>query len=159
MKGKKSAAIGFPRPRSVHQSLVAYFCYELIQAVRGRELWVLPEASLTSNLNDVSPDILVCTKEHAPLLIVEFTNRHDAYRVRKKIRERILPRFPEIEAFMFNYETEVWESNMVDAPTATYSLLLDMDLSNIVLNANLFDSQEKEEVEKPVHRPGIGNVM
>ena len=94
------------------------------------------------------------------MLIVEFTNRRDAYRVRKKIKERILSRFPQIEAFMYNYDTEVWESNIVDAPTVSYSLLLDMDLNDIVINANLIDYQEKEEAEvKSIRRPGIGNVM
>ncbi len=101
------------RPQWQHQFVLGDLLVNLKNELSRRFFDVAPEATLTDDWNDNAPDLVVFDKRiERPVLLVEITTHRELKRIRRKC-EKLIPRFPAMEYWVFDYEAEqLWLVDM-----------------------------------------------
>lgn len=124
--------IGMARAKSPHAFIIGKLC-SFIDRYIDSDCEVYPEEPVSEDRNDLVPDVLVTEWEtHEPLLIVEVTDHRALSVARVKVEEKYLPRFPQAEIFILDYEKKTWYAYgpNPDEENPSYSELLDEELDD-----------------------------
>lgn len=125
-----SPKIGMASTTFLHQFIINSLQNYMSDYVWSQNYMIATEMALTLDLNDVQPDVLVASTTYQPLLIVEVAKSYQIPSLKRKVN-KIISRFPTIEAFIFDYEKFYWYSNQDKiAGTIAYSPLLGIDLDD-----------------------------
>lgn len=134
--------IGFARPTLDHQLFIGEFYYQIREILKDTQYLVLTEEVFDKrNLkSDLVPDVIVydISNDHYPVFFIEITKTRGLKKCFKKL-ETIYERYPDIEAFIFDFDELKWI-----APR-------DNSWSNI-LNIDITDLVSEEDVKKIIHR-------
>ena len=103
----KNTGIGMsPRPRMLHQRIIRHALRNASYELEQQGLEMLSETTVTNNLNDLVPDLIVFNAQEYPLSIIEITTHRDLRRNNIKCH-KLLNRFPMSEYFVYDYEKGV----------------------------------------------------
>ena len=98
--------IGSPRPRWRHQRIIQQAIHTMYDELDKNYLFVLPEATVTNNWNDIAPDLVIFNEDEYPLCMIEITNRR--FLKKHLLRcEALTLRFPDGEYFVLEYESGI----------------------------------------------------
>lgn len=95
-----------PRPKWQHQGIIRralYFAYDELERQR---LFMLSEATVTNNWDDLAPDLVIFNERHEPLSIIEITTHKECSAIIKKCYD-LIARFPYTEYFVYDYERDI----------------------------------------------------
>ena len=133
---RKPKGIGSPQPHWSHNYIVAKMTARMFQEAEDNGFILMPVSTVTDNWNDLTPDLILFTQDHAPLLIMEITTHRE---LRKNMRKcmTIYARFPQSEYFIFDYEKE----NLYEyyAQTKEWLTSLDNELSSAYFDKPLLN--------------------
>ena len=93
-----------PRPKFLHQDYMLHTAYAMYEEVFSNGMIVRTEATVTDDLDDKAPDVIIYTRNNFPLMFLEITTHRERSRIMRKC-EKLQARFPECECFVFDYET------------------------------------------------------
>ena len=104
-----TTGIGMPRPKLQHQMAMSQLHGNMFNELKSKGFEVLPEACLSqTNLNDLVPDLSIYNQQCTQLLaIIEITTHGSLMKDIRKCEE-LMARFPDIEYFVYDYETDLW---------------------------------------------------
>lgn len=129
-----------PRPKWQHQNVIRQAILNASDELEEQRLFMLSEATVTDNWDDLAPDLVVFNALHKPLSIIEITTTSETRAIIRKCSE-LIDRFPEAEYFVYDYErkrlyaynepTDTWISS---DETELYSRYLQFPLQNYLEN-------------------------
>ena len=96
-----------PRPKWRHQNVLSNLHGNMFHEIRRNGYIVLTEATVTSDWNDLAPDLVIFDKEKNPLSIIEITTHKELEAIITKCDE-LIDRFPNAEYFVYDYEADVF---------------------------------------------------
>ena len=98
-----------PRPQWQHQFLLGDLLVNVASELPRSHFAVATEITLTDDWNDKAPDLVVfAARTMQPLVLVEITTHRELKRILRKC-ENLLPRFPAMEYWVFDYEAgQLW---------------------------------------------------
>lgn len=95
-----------PRPKWGHQGVIRHALYRTYDELEEHGLIMLSEATVTNNWDDLAPDLVIFDSRNEPLSIIEITTNKECAAIFKKCDD-LIPRFPDAEYFVYNYERNV----------------------------------------------------
>ena len=95
-----------PRPKWQHQNVISRAIYTASGELDKQGLIMLSEATVTDDWDDLAPDLVIFDEQYCPLSIIEITTHRELHRIIDKCNE-LIPRFPESEYFVYDYEKDV----------------------------------------------------
>lgn len=99
--------IGSPRAWDLHQEIIIETILNLRPEVKQHRGWkILPEALVTEDPNDKYPDIII-KDEHKRLIFSMEITRKDYISYDRRKCLQLKQRFPWVEFFIYNYETDI----------------------------------------------------
>lgn len=133
---RKTNGIGLPQPHWSHNYIVAKMTARMFQEAEDKGFILMPVSTVTNNWNDLTPDLILFTQEHYPLLIMEITTHKE---LRKNIRKcmTLYERFPNAEYFIFDYDKEILY--LYDAQANEWFTSHDYELSSTYFNKPLLN--------------------
>ena len=95
-----------PRPSDLHQRVIGNLIVNL-RIFGSPDFDVLPEAPVTADRNDLTPDVVVRDMRTGEILIaIEITTHRELKAICNKCME-LVDRFPLAECWVFDYEKEM----------------------------------------------------
>ena len=125
-----------PRPKWQHQNVIRRAICKSYDELESQSLFMLSEATVTDDWDDLAPDLVIFDNRYDPLSIIEITTHKELRKIITKCYE-LINRFPAAEYFVYDYEktilykfnleTEEWNSSSIDVLYSDYltSPLLD----------------------------------
>ena len=95
-----------PRPKWKHQGIIRRAIVETNEELENQGLIMLSEATVTDNWDDLAPDLVVFNACNVPVTLIEITTHKDCNEIIKKCY-KLIPRFPDAEYFVYNYEKDI----------------------------------------------------
>lgn len=95
-----------PRPKWPHQRVMDYLYYYSFEELNEQDLFMLTEATVTDDLDDLAPDLVIFDEQYHPLTITEITTHREIKKIINKCYE-LIERFPLAEYFVYNYEKDI----------------------------------------------------
>lgn len=92
-----------PRPKWKHQNVIRHALRFTYDELEQQGLFMLSEATVTDDWEDLAPDLVIFNEHYEPLSIIEITTHKECKKIIKKCKELIC-RFPETEFFVYDYE-------------------------------------------------------
>lgn len=92
-----------PRPRWDHQLVIRHAMRAAYDELEAQGLLMLSEATVSSNWDDLAPDLVIFNERYIPLTIIEITTQKECSAILQKC-EVLMERFPNAEYFVYNYE-------------------------------------------------------
>lgn len=112
-----TTGVGMPRPTRQHQRVMMRMQGNLFQELIPQGFEPLSETTVTDDLNDLVPDLIIFDEDDLPGFIMEITTHRDCRKIMKKCYE-LMERFPRAEYFIYDYEQGVLY--MYDAATDSW---------------------------------------
>lgn len=125
-----------PRPKWQHQLIKDSFILNAGPELRRKKLLLLGEATVTQDWNDLAPDLVIFDKQFAPLAIIEITTHNELKNIIAKCYD-LIPRFPNAEYFVYDYEAEILYQYLIEEDTWIESE--NEDISSQYLSRPLMD--------------------
>lgn len=123
--------IGFARPTFDHQLFIGEFYYRIRNILKDPKYLLLTEEVFDKrNLkSDLVPDVIVydITNNHYPVFFIEITKTRGLKKCFKKL-ETIYERYPDIEAFIFDFDELKW----IAPRDNSWSNILNMDIADLI---------------------------
>ncbi len=133
-----SQKIGFARPTFDHQLFIGEFYYRIREILKDTDYLVLTEEVFDKrNLkSDLVPDVIVydTLNDHYPVFFIEITKSRGLNKCFKKL-ETIYARYPDIEAFIFDFDELKWIAPRGNSK----STLLNIDISELISEKEVLD--------------------
>ena len=101
-----SKGVGSPRPAYPHQFVMAHALRRMIDEIEEQGLRLATEITVTQDLNDLAPDIVIFDKDYYFLSSFEITKHSELKAIMCKCYE-LIDRFPLAEYFVFDYEQHI----------------------------------------------------
>ena len=101
-----NSGIGSPRPKWQHQRAMNKMAHRAYDELDHRGLEILSEATVTDDWDDLAPDLVIFNSYNIPVSIIEITTHRMLRPIIDKCYE-LIPRFPEAEYFVYDYESEI----------------------------------------------------
>lgn len=95
-----------PRPKWRHQNVIRIAQRRAYDELERQGLIMLSEATVTDNWDDLAPDLVIFDQQAEPLSIIEITTHKESKNIIEKCYD-LIPRFPETEYFVYDYETNI----------------------------------------------------
>lgn len=95
-----------PRPKWQHQRVMDSFYYYSFEELKEQDLFMLTEATVTDDWDDLAPDLVIFDELYHPLTIIEITTHREVKKIINKCYE-LIERFPFSEYFVYDYEEEI----------------------------------------------------
>ena len=95
-----------PRPKWEHQGIIRHALIETYDELEKQGLTLLSEATVTDDWNDLAPDLVIFDVQNEPLSIIEITTHKECMSIIKKCYD-LIPRFPDAEYFVYDYERDI----------------------------------------------------
>ncbi|MBR1928983.1 MAG: hypothetical protein IJ834_04500 [Paludibacteraceae bacterium] len=133
---RKTNGVGSPQPRWGHNYILMRWSVNMFHEAEDKSFILMPVSTVTDNWNDLTPDLILFTQSHDPLMILEITTHKE---LRKNIRKcmTLYARFPQSEYFIFDYEKEILYE--YDAQTNEWLTSLDYELSSAYFDKPLLN--------------------
>jgi len=98
--------IGMARPKHEHQNVMFSAGINMSFELKQLGYKILPESTVTSNWNDLAPDLVIFDSSMRPLSIIEIVTHSQVRADMVKCCE-LMERFPNAEYFVYDYEHKV----------------------------------------------------
>jgi hypothetical protein len=95
-----------PRPKWQHQHVIRHAMHYAYDELEQQGLYMLSEATVSANWDDLAPDLVIFDARNKPLSIIEITTHTERLEIIRKCHELIV-RFPDAEYFVYDYERNV----------------------------------------------------
>lgn len=95
-----------PRPKWQHQRVMNSILYYSFLELKRQGLFMLSEATVTDDWDDLAPDLVIFDNQYLPLTIIEITTHRELKKIIRKCYE-LIERFPDTEYFVYDYEEMV----------------------------------------------------
>ena len=95
-----------PRPKWQHQRVMNSILYYSFLELKRQGLFMLSEATVTDDWDDLAPDLVIFDNQYLPLTIIEITTHRELKKIIRKCYE-LIDRFPDTEYFVYDYEEKV----------------------------------------------------
>ena len=95
-----------PRPKWQHQRVMNSILYYSFLELKRQGLFMLSEATVTDDWDDLAPDLVIFDNQYLPLTIIEITTHRELKKIIRKCYE-LIDRFPDTEYFVYDYEEMV----------------------------------------------------
>lgn len=125
-----SNGVGSPRPAYQHQFVMAKALRRMIDEIEDQGLYLATEITVTQDLNDLAPDIVIFDKDYIFLSAFEIIKHRELKAIMRKCCE-LIGRFPLAEYFVYDYEQHI--VYMYDAECDKWVSSLDYDLCSTFL--------------------------
>ena len=123
--------IGFARPTFDHQLFIGEFYYRIRNILKDPKYLLLTEEVFDKrNLSsDLVPDVIIydIPKDHYPVFFIEITKTRGLKKCFKKL-ETIYERYPDIEAFIFDFDELKW----IAPRDNSWSNILNIDIADLI---------------------------
>ena len=95
-----------PRPKWQHQRVMDSILHYSFNELKEQGLFLLTEATVTDDWDDLAPDLVIFNENYNPLSIIEITTHNELRKIIRKCYE-LIDRFPDSEYFVYDYEKKV----------------------------------------------------
>lgn len=95
-----------PRPKWQHQNVIRRAICRSYEELEAQGLFMLSEATVTNDWDDLAPDLVIFNERYYPLSIIEITTHKELRMIMKKCYD-LINRFPESEYFVYDYEKDI----------------------------------------------------
>ena len=111
------------------------YCFHIPEDV-DKGFILMPVSTVTDNWNDLTPDIILFTQDHDPLMIMEITTHKDLRRNFNKCLT-LFARFPQAEYFVFDYNKNILYQ--YDAENNEWLTSIDYELASVYFDKPILD--------------------
>ena len=101
-----SRGVGRPRPKWRHQRVMDFLHHYSFEELNEQGLFMITEATVTDNWDDLAPDLVIFDERYHPLTIIEITTHKEVKKIINKCYE-LIERFPHAEYFVYDYEKDI----------------------------------------------------
>lgn len=119
-----------PRPKFLHQDYMAHTLHFMYDEVFANGMIVRTESTVTDDLDDKAPDVIIYNRNNVPLMFLEITTHRECRKIMRKC-EKLQTRFPACECFVFDYEMR--ELFLLDMAQRCWQSQADADLYSAYL--------------------------
>ena len=133
---RKPNAIGSPQPYWSHNYILMKWAAEMFHEAEDKGFILMPVSTVTDNWNDLTPDIILFTQDHDPLMIMEITTHKDLRRNFNKCLT-LFARFPQAEYFVFDYNKNILYQ--YDAENNEWLTSIDYELASVYFDKPILD--------------------
>ena len=98
--------IGMARPKHAHQDVLLTAAMNMAIELKSKGYKILPESTVTTDWDDLAPDLVIFDKSMHPLCMIEIVTHRQVHADIEKCNE-LMSRFPNAQYFVYDYEKKV----------------------------------------------------